>query len=94
REEVARLTAREQADAAHQTLVTSERAIEIAEEAAAVALEDLRVVRERYAVGAATILDVLISQSAADQASTDRVTARYDYLLARAELEAILGRDL
>jgi outer membrane protein len=94
REEVARLTAREQADAAYQTLVTSERAIEIAEEAAAVALEDLRVVRERYAVGAATILDVLISQSAADQASTDRVTARYDYLLARAELEAILGRDL
>jgi outer membrane protein TolC len=51
-------------------------------------------VRERYEVGAATILDVLISQSAADQASTDRVTARYDYLLARAELEAILGRDL
>jgi outer membrane protein len=37
REEVARLTAREQADAAYQTLVTSERAIEIAEEAAAVA---------------------------------------------------------
>jgi len=93
-EEVARLTAREQADAAYQTLVTSERAIEIAEEATAVAMEDLRVVRERYEVGAATILDVLISQSAADQASTDRVTARYDYLLARAELEAILGRDL
>jgi outer membrane protein TolC len=93
-EEVARLTAREEADAAYQTLVTAERAIEIAEEAAAVAMEDLRVVRERYAVGAATILDVLISQSAADQANTDRVTARYDYLLARAELEAILGRVL
>ena len=94
REEVARLTAREEADAAYQTLVTAERAIEIAEEAAAVAMEDLRVVRERYDVGAATILDVLISQSAADQANTDRVTARYDYLLARAELEAILGREL
>ena len=94
REDVARLTAREEADAAYQALVTSERAIEIAEEAAAVATEDLRVVRERYSVGAATILDVLISQSAADQASTDRVTARYDYLLARAELEAILGREL
>ncbi|MEX2465390.1 MAG: TolC family protein [Gemmatimonadota bacterium] len=94
REEVARLTAREEADAAYQALVTSERAIEIAEEATAVAMEDLRVVRERYEVGAARILDVLISQSAADQASTDQVTARYDYLLARADLEAILGRDL
>lgn len=94
REDVARLTAREEADAAYQGLVTAERAIEIAEEAAAVAMEDLRVVRERYSVGAATILDVLVSQSAADQANTNRVTARYDYLLARAELEAILGREL
>jgi len=94
REDVARLTAREQADAAYQTLVTAERAIEIAGEATAVAMEDLRVVRERYSVGAATILDVLVSQSAADQASTAQVTARYDYLLARAELEAILGRGL
>jgi outer membrane protein TolC len=94
REDVARLTAREEADAAYQGLVTAERAIEIAEEAAAVAMEDLRVVRERYSVGAATILDVLVSQSAADQANTNRVTTRYDYLLARAELEAILGREL
>ena len=94
REDVARLTAREEADAAYQGLVTAERAIDIAEEAAAVAMEDLRVVRERYSVGAATILDVLVSQSAADQANTNRVTARYDYLLARAELEAILGREL
>ena len=94
REDVARLTAREEADAAYQGLVTAERAIEIAEEAAAVAMEDLRVVRERYSVGAATILDVLVSQSAADQANTNRVTTRYDYLLARAELEAVLGREL
>lgn len=94
REDVARLTAREQADAAYQTLVTAERAIEIAAEATAVAMEDLRVVRERYSVGAATILDILVSQAAADQASTDQVTTRYDYLLARAELEAILGRGL
>ena len=48
----------------------------------------------RSSMGAATVLDVFISQSEEDQASTDRVTARYDDLLARAELEAILGRDL
>lgn len=90
----ARLAARQQADAALQNLRTAERAIEIAEDAAFVATEDLRVVRERYSVGAATILDILISQNAVTQAETDRITTRYDYILARAELEAILGREL
>ena len=94
REDDARLGAREEADAALMQLRTAERAIEIAEEALVVAREDLRVVRERYTVGVATILDVIISQAAADQAAADAVTTRYDYLLARAELEAVLGREL
>lgn len=93
-EDDVRLAAREQADAALQNLLTAERAIVIAGDAAFLAAEDLRVVRERYTVGVATILDILISQSAADQANTDVITTRYDYILARAELEAILGRDL
>lgn len=88
------LVAREEADAALHALRTAERAIEIAEEGLAVAQEDLRVVRQRYDVGVATILDVLVSQAAADQASADAVTARYDYILARAQLEAVLGREL
>lgn len=92
--EDARLAARQRADAALQNLRTAERAIAIAEDAAFVATEDLRVVRERYSVGAATILDILISQNAVTQAETDRITTRYDYILARAELEAILGREL
>ena len=89
-----RLAARQEADAALYNLRTAARAIEIAQEAELVAGEDLRVVRERYSVGVATILDVLISQNAADQASVDVVTSRYDYVLARAELESILGRVL
>ena len=93
-EDDSRLAARQEADAALYNLRTAERAIEIAQEAELVAGEDLRVVRERYSVGVATILDVLISQNAADQASVDVVTSRYDYVLARAELESILGRVL
>ncbi len=92
-EDDARLAAREQADAALQTLRTAERAIEIAAEAQRVAEEDLRVVRERYRVGVATILDVVTSQVALDQARADVVTSRYDYVLARAQLEAVLGRE-
>ena len=93
-EDDARLAAREQADAALHSLSTPELAPVIAEEAVPGAEEDLRVVRARYEVGAATILDVLISQNAQTQAETDLITTRYDYILARAELEAILGREL
>lgn len=93
-EDDARLASRQETDAALRTLETSELAIEIAGEAVAVADEDLRVTRERYRVSVAIILDVVTSQIAADQARVDLVNARYDYVLARAQLEAILGRDL
>ena len=93
-EDDARLGSRQEADAALRALETSERAIEIAEEAVAVADEDLRVTRARYEADVAIILDVITSQIAADQARVDLVNARYDYVLARAELEAILGREL
>jgi outer membrane protein TolC len=90
----ARLQARQDADAALFALRTSEEAVRIAEEAARVAEEDLRVVRERYEVGVATLFEVVTSQLALDEAETTRVSTRYDYLIARAELEAILGREL
>ena len=93
-EDDARLAARQEADAALRALDTAERAIGIAQEAVAVADEDLRVTRARYEADVAIILDVITSQIAADQARVDLVNARYDYMLSRAELEAILGREL
>ncbi len=89
-----RLAARQEADAALQNLRASELAIEIATEAVQVATEDLRVVQERYRLSVATILDLITSQVAVEEAEANRVAARYDYLIARAELEAILGREL
>jgi outer membrane protein len=93
-EDDARLAARQQADGALQDVRTAEKAIAIAEEALRVAEEDLRVVRERYRVGVATILEMVTSQIAVVQASATVVTSRYDYVLARAQLEAVLGRGL
>jgi outer membrane protein TolC len=93
-EEDVRLAAREEADGALRTLATAAIAIEIAQEAVLVAEEDLRVVRERYRVGVATVLDVVTSQIALDQARVNLVGSRYDYVMARAALEAILGREL
>ena len=60
----------------------------------AAATEDLRVQQERYRVGASTILDILTSEANLTQALTDQVQARFDYLVARAQLEALLGRSL
>ena len=58
------------------------------------ATEDLRVQQERYRLGASTIVDVLTSQEALNQAEVDVVVARFDYLRAKASLEALIGRTL
>jgi outer membrane protein len=58
------------------------------------ATEDLRVQQERYRLGVATIVDVLTSQEALNQAEVDVVNARFDYLRAKAQLDALLGRTL
>lgn len=72
----------------------AEERIDLAQQAAATAQEDLRVQRERYRLGSTTILELLTSQEALVQAETDVVTARYDYQVARAELQALAGRSL
>ncbi len=58
------------------------------------ATEDLRVQQERYRLGASTIVDLLTSQEALSQAEVDVVVARFDYLRAKASLEALIGRNL
>lgn len=94
-EEDARRSVRQDVDAALRTLETQEQAIAIAVEARMVAEEDLRLNTVRYeAGGSATILDVITSQVALDQAEANLVSARYDYALAKAELESIVGREL
>jgi outer membrane protein len=64
------------------------------EEAVRVSQEDLRVVSVRYQNGVDTFLDLSTAQLAEAQAGVDLVTARYNYLIARATLEALVGRDL
>ncbi len=93
-EEDARRGARAQLDGALFALRTSERAIALAIEARDVAGEDLRVVQQRFDLSVATILDLITSQIALVEAESGLVTARYDYAVARAQLEAILGSEL
>ena len=68
----------------------------VASQAASVAAaeEDLRVQQQRYAVGGSTILDVLTSQTQLNEARSDLIRARYDQRVAKAQLEALVGREL
>lgn len=75
-------------------LTTAFEQISIARENMAAATEDLRVQNERYRVGAATILDLLTSQAALTQAEVNVVQTQFSYLIARAQLEATVGRTL
>lgn len=68
--------------------------IEITQVSIRAAQEDLRVQQERYRLGASTIVDLLTSQEALDQAEVDAVNARFDYLRAKAQIEALIGRPL
>jgi outer membrane protein len=56
--------------------------------------EDVRVQQQRYNIGASTLLDLITSQAALAQAQQALIQARYDYRIARAQLEALIGRDL
>lgn len=87
--------------AAQQSLVqqlgalrTAEERVHIQQASVAAAQEDLRVQQQRYALGASTLLDLLTSQSQLNQARAALIQARQDYRIARAQIEAIIGRDL
>jgi outer membrane protein len=67
-------------------------AIQVASVAAA--QEDVRVQQQRYNIGASTLLDLITSQAALASAEQALIQARYDYRIARAQLEALIGRDL
>lgn len=90
----ARLQLEQQLTQAFAALEAAQARIDVSRVSVAAAEEDLRMQRERYRLGAATIVEVLTSQVSLDQAQVDLVRARYDYLIARAQLEAYVGRSL
>ena len=100
-EDVAEASLRDAKFLARQTLVQSLGQMRIAREqvdiqtqSVAAATEDLRVQQRRYELGATTLLDLLTSQTQLDNARTALIRARYDYRVAKAQLEALIGRDL
>ena len=89
-----RLTAQQNMIAQLGALRTAEERVRIQQASVAAAEEDLRVQQQRYTLGASTLLDLLTSQSQLNQARAALIQARQDYRIARAQIEAIIGRDL
>lgn len=86
---------------AQQSVITGIAALRNAEETMRVqaenvraSQEDLRVVQQRYNLGASTLLDVLTSQQNLVNAQQQLIQARLNYRNARAQIEAAIGRDL
>jgi len=99
--EIADATVRDARLAAHQNLVqqlgalrTAQERIALQQVSVAAATEDVRVQQQRYTLGASTLLDLLTSQSTLDAARSALIQARQDFRVARAQLEALVGREL
>jgi outer membrane protein len=99
--DIAEATVRDTRLGAQQSLVqllgalrTAQQRIALQQVTVDAAREDLRVQQQRYALGASTLLDVLTSQSTLDAARSALIQARQDFRIARAQLEALIGREL
>ncbi|HBC47644.1 MAG TPA: hypothetical protein DEO84_02165 [candidate division Zixibacteria bacterium] len=64
----------------------------LSNESVASAQEDLNLVKEKYSLGAATILDLLTAEASLTQAQQNQVQAVYDYNVAVSQVDKVLGR--
>ena len=79
---------------AYLTLMTQVKTVQLQQQNAQKALEELAFAEERYKVGAATFLDVTTARSTYEQALLDRVNSVYEFHKAFAALENAVGRPL
>ena len=90
----ARLGSRQVLTQQLRALNNAQARVQVQQAAIAAAEEDLRVQQQRYALGASTLLDLLTSQTQLNQARQALIQARFDGRIARAQLSALLGREL
>lgn len=93
REDMERLVRRDVTNS-YDRYLTSTAAVELAQVAVTVALQNYRMQQLRYRAGATTILDLLDAQVSLAEAQAGVVRARNEARLALARLEAVLGRRL
>jgi outer membrane protein len=80
--------------AAYLILVTAEKTVTLQESNAAKARQELKLVADRYRIGATTFVDLTEARATFERAESDRITAVYDYHKAFAALESAVGHPL
>jgi outer membrane protein len=80
--------------AAYLILTTAEKTVTLQEQNAAKAKQELKLVQDRYKIGATTFVDLTESRATYERAESDRITAIYDYHKAFAALESAVGHPL
>ncbi|HZE07637.1 MAG TPA: TolC family protein [Gemmatimonadaceae bacterium] len=80
--------------AAYLTLQTAEKTVELQEQNAAKAKQELKLVQDRFRIGATTFVDLTEARATYERAESDRITSVYDYHKAFAALESAVGHPL
>jgi outer membrane protein len=80
--------------AAYLTLVTAEKTVALQEQNAAKARQELKLMQDRYRIGATTFVDLAQSRATYERAESERINAIYDYHKAFAVLESAVGKPL
>jgi outer membrane protein len=80
--------------AAYLILTTAAKTVALQEQNAAKAKQELKLVQDRYKIGATTFVDLTESRATYERAESDRITAIYDYHKAFAALESAVGHPL
>lgn len=80
--------------AAYLTVVTAEKTVALQEQNAAKARQELKLMQDRYRIGATTFVDLAQSRATYERAESERINSIYDYHKAFAVLESAVGQPL
>ncbi len=75
-------------------LANAQEQINVARQSVVSAEENLRVTTQRYELGVATILELMQVQEQLSNAQNTEIDARFQYLRAKVQIEALIGRKL
>jgi outer membrane protein len=80
--------------AAYLTVTTAEKTVALQEQNAAKARQELKLVQDRYKIGATTFVDLTQARATYERAESERINSIYDYHKAFAALESAVGHPL
>jgi len=76
------------------SLGNARESIDVAQLSVQAAEENVRITEQRYRLGVATIFDLLQAQEQLTSAQSSEIQARFSYLRAKTQIEALIGRRL